>query len=360
MTKSHRRGVYEANVKRAIVFGLGAAVVAGLTGCAVTQRAAVSPRVGSRIVIPADPPPSPATWPAYPRFSQHSCWGRPIWPPPRKPTRLPEMQVAPSYAPAHTTHPTPPAEIVRRFLARFGDRRYVRSIALTAPPPAVGSNVHVLYAGGHPPSDALALVIHAPLSNDGNDSTPPTPVESLTRGIASWEAGLVFGALEDDFCSAGGPSLIWASGDAGGMANRVFALEQRFPNPSPTAFRRRVDLVGERYGFRVVSLRLLRPEQIAPLLIVKTSRNRRRFAGDVEKIMSLLDPTASGHRQSASTFEGFFFAAEDTKGPFLFLDGASRGQGEGGEWAAGPCLYPTPPLSAPGAPECKFGQASSQ
>jgi hypothetical protein len=252
------------------------------------------------------------------------------------------MQVAPSYAPARHAHPTPPREIVRRFLARFGDGRYIHSITFGTPPRPVGSNVHVLYAGGHPPADQLEIVIHAPLANSGNEKGRPTPEGSLRYGIASWESGLVFGALRDDFCSAGGAPLVWASGDANGIAGDVFALEQRFPNPSPAAFRRRLALVGERYGFRVVTLRLLHPEQLAPLLVVRTNRPRRAFAKDVETIMSLLDPTSSAARRTARTFEGFFFAAEDAKGPFLFTDGSVRGQGEGGEWAASEDLYPYP------------------
>jgi hypothetical protein len=331
-------------MRRAFAAAVAFAAVTGLAACGSTAKE-VSPFSSNLVAkISADLPPSPTTWPPYPHLSQHSCWQRPIWPTPRHATRLPEIQAAPSYAPAPQAHPTPPAAIFHRFLARFGDRRFVRSLTLSTPPPAHGSNVHVYYANGHPPADALGVDIHAPRANDANDSGRPTPTKSLTHGIASWEAGLVFGALEDDFCSAGGPPLIWGNGDANGMANHVFAMEQRFPNPSPAAFRKRVTDVGRRYGFTVVSLRLLRPEQIAPLLIVKTSRDREKFAADVERILSLLDPTSSTAHQGARTFEGFFFAAEDAKGPFLFTDGSVRGQGEGGEWAATENLYPFPHL----------------
>lgn len=327
---------------RPVVAAAAAALVAGVAGCggARVQLDHSAPPVR----IAADLPPSPATWPRYPHFSQHSCWGRPVWPPPRKPTRLPEMQSAPSYASVRQADSTPPGEIVRRFLARFGDRRYIRAIKLGPAPRAVGSNIHVLYANGHPPADALEAFVRAPLANDRNGPTRPTPAQSLASGIAHWEAGLVSGALRDDFCSAGGAPLIWVGGDAGGIANDIFALGQRFPNPSPAAFRRRVALVGRRFGFHVVSLRLLRPEQIAPLLIVRTNRNRNQFAKDVEKIMRLLNPTTSTAHRTAQTFEALFFAAEDAKGPFLFVNGSSRGQGEGGEWAANRCLYPSPPI----------------
>jgi hypothetical protein len=329
---------------RVLFFAMATAAVAGVTGCAAAHSHVAAP--SRRIAIAADLPPSPATWATYPHFSQRSCWGRAIWPPPRHPTRLPEMQVAPSYAPAPRAHPTPPAEIVRRFLGRFGDRRYIHSITLGSPPPAVGSNVHVLYAGGHPPADALEAFVHAPLANDRNE-TGNSPAQHLEYGIASFEAGLVAGALRDDFCTAGGAPLTWVGGDARGTANDIFALEERFPTPSPAAFRKRVALVGQRYGFRVVSLRLLHPEQLAPVLVVKTTRPRRAFAKDVEKIVSLLAPVSSTNHRTALTFEGFFFAAEDSRGPFLFTQGVNRGEGEGGEWAASWCLYPSPPLGGP-------------
>jgi hypothetical protein len=58
--------------------------------------------------------------------------------------------------------------------------------------------------------------------------------------------------------------------------------------------------------------------------------------------MDLLDPVSTAGRQFAQTFEGFLFAAEDAHGPFVEVQEASRGVGEGGEWAAGPCDYPYP------------------
>jgi len=322
-----------------------------MTGCAAAHVHA-NPASLRLAPIPADKPPSPATWPAYPRFSQHSCWGRPF----QKGDRPVTMRQAPSYAPARRAHPTPPAEIVQRFLARFGDRRYIHSITLGSPPPAVGANIHALYADGHPPADALEAFVHAPLASERHDGT--TPAERLTHGIAAFEAGLVSGALRDDFCTAGGAPLTWIGGDASGIANDVFALEQRFPNPSPAAFRHRVALVAKRFGFRVVSLRLLRPEQLAPVLVVKTNRPRQAFAKDVETIISLLNPISSGAGKTALTFEGFFFAAEDSHGPFLYAQNVSRGEGEGGEWAASFCLYPSPPIGVPLLPGHKEPKCS--
>jgi len=339
-------------VKRAFVLAMAIAALAAGTGCGASHvKAATDAAANPHASIPADRPPSPATWPAYPHFSQHSCWARPFLK-----GEVPSVERnAPSYAPAPRAQPIPPREIARRFLARFGDRRYLRSITFSPAPPAVGRRVHVLYAGGHPPADALQAHISVPAANERAQPRHPSHRRNLTFGIADWESQLVGGALRDDFCAAGGAPLIsWSALPAGGggLAESGSALEQRFPNPSPAAFRKRVAIVGHRYGFRVVSLRLLRPEQIAPLLIVRTSRKRKEFVKDVPKIMDLLNPRSTAGKQSAETFEAFFFAAESAHGPFMWTQYVSRGEAEGGEWAANQCLYPYPvigPIVRPGS-----------
>lgn len=339
-------------MKRAVLVANAAAALAAVTGCAASHvTAAANAEASTHVSIPADRPPSPATWPAYPRFSHHSCWARPFL----KGVVHSVESNAPSYAPAPRAHPIPSREVARRFLARFGDRRYLRSITFHPAPAAVGRRVHVLYAGGHPPRDALQAHISVPAANARTEPRHPSPARNLTFGIADWESQLVGGALRDDLCAAGGaPLVLWSAlpADGGGIAESFLPLEERFPNPSPAAFRRRVALVGRRYGFRVVSLRLLRPEQIAPLLVVRTNRKRRDFVEDIPKIMDLLNPRSTAGKRSAETFEAFFFAAEDAHGPFTWTQYVNRGEGEGGEWAANQCLYAYPtegPIVRPGS-----------
>jgi hypothetical protein len=169
--------------------------------------------------------------------------------------------------------------------------------------------------------------------------------------VAQWEAALVEGALRDDFCAAGGAPLVgWTLGRGGiGVSDGTQALGQRFPNPSPADFRRRVQLVGRRYGFTVDELRLLRPRQLAPLLVVRTLRDRTAFVHDIPQIMKLLDPISTLPGPSAITFEGFFFEATDARGPFARVENVYRGETEGGEWSWDRCVYPYPhsqPFSA--------------
>ena len=330
-------------MKRTLVLVLVAAALVATAGCGAANAPVVGPPI-PHVTIAADKPPSPATWPAYPHFSQHSCWTRPFLG--GEVGRV--ERVAPSYAPARRAHPIAPATVAKRILSRLGDNRYVHSITFKPAPPAVGSRIHVLYAGGHPPTDALTATVVS------SDSRPPsdhaTPAQTLVYSIASWESGIVGGALRDDMCAAGGAPLVsWTSAEGGGFSESGSALEQRFPNPPAAAFRKRVALVGRRYGFQVASLRLLRPEQIAPLLIVRTSRNPKAFIHDIPTIMDLLNPTTTTKHESAQTFEAFFFAAEDAHGPFVDTEGISRGESEGGEWVWNHCDYPYPTLGPVGS-----------
>jgi hypothetical protein len=191
------------------------------------------------------------------------------------------------------------------------------------------------------PADGVWAYIDAP-STRTDARTRPTPQEIGPRFVGEWEAGLVAGALRDDFCAAGGvPLLGWSVGGlVTGVSNKVFALEQHFPNPSPQSFRRTVAAVGRRYGFSVVSLHLLRPRQLAPLLVVATNRDRKTFVRDIPQIMARLDPFTTGGHDTALTFEGFLLEARDVNGPFVRVENVNRGEAEGGQWSWDPCVYP--------------------
>jgi len=174
--------------------------------------------------------------------------------------------------------------------------------------------------------------------------------------LAEWEVALVMGALRDDFCDAGGRPLVGSSisGVVRGVSDAGEALNQRFPNPSPQAFRTRVAAVGKRYGFHAVSIRLLRPRQLAPIVVVRTDRDRKAFVQDVPTIMRLLDPRSSSKNRGAVTFEGFFFQAQDVKGPFVRVDNVYRGEVMGGQWSWNRCIYPyvhSEPVGAKPCPE---------
>jgi hypothetical protein len=125
------------------------------------------------------------------------------------------------------------------------------------------------------------------------------------------------------------------------------ALGQRFPNPSPAAFRPRVALVDKRFGFRAFSLRFLRPRQLAPLLVVETDRDRKAFVGNVPAIMRELDPIRSAGRTTAATFERFLLEARDRRGAIVRAVASQTQTARSASWnqkkpaAPGPACVPT-------------------
>jgi hypothetical protein len=286
------------------------------------------------IHVSAAPPPSPANWPPYPNFPSASCWTRPDG-------GGAPLQAGPSSPlPTHVDH-VAPTELVRRLLSRLGDNRYVLDIQIASPPPITLQHLRGYFAGTRPPANARWAYVSAPVATQ-RVRIDPAAAEAEKIAIAQWEAGLVVGALRDDFCANGGPPLVgWSIGRGVlGLSDRTQALEQHFPNPSPAVFRRRVALVGRRYGFTVQELRLLHPRQLAPLLVVRTDRDHKAFVRDVPAIMKLLDPTSNGPGKTAITFEGFFFEAQDAHGSFVRVDNHYRGETEGGQWSWNRCVYP--------------------
>jgi hypothetical protein len=276
-----------------------------------SKNLAADPSVQAPLVLP----PPARTWPRYPNTWPASCWGRNI--------SGGVMRAAPSFAPAAKRRAIPPAHVVSRLLARFGDRRFVHAIQL-----------------GQPPRNRLADVVEAPTKRLWAYVKAPaaTGHDPGRQMLAAWEAELLGGALRDDLCAAGGAPLVgWSFGPVTGVisdANSAFM--QRFPNPSPRQFRERLALVGRKFGFRVTSLRLLRPRQLAPLVIVETDRDRKDFVADLPAIKLLLDP----FRDGAATFEAFFLEARDGDGPFVRIDNVYRGHWMGGQWSWDRCVYP--------------------
>lgn len=241
-------------------------------------------------------------------------------------------------APTRFSKPTrlAPTQIVRRELASFGDRRYVTNAAIAPVPRLALEHLRGYFAGKRPPSNALWAYIGSARAGRSD--------------IAQWETDLFAGGLRDAFCAAGGAPLAGYSvgGHIAAVSDRTQAFGQRFPNPSPAAFRTRVVLVGRRYGFRVASVRLLHPFQTAPLVTAETTRDRKSFVHDVPAIMDLLDP----RNGTAATFEGFLFQARDANGAFVRVDNVYRGEVMGGEWSWSRCVYPYPHSEPFGARPC--------
>src|SRR5205814_10311160 len=98
----------------------------------------------------------------------------------------------------------------------------------------------------------------------------------------------------------------------------------------------------KRYDFEVVSLRFLRPRQLAPEVVVRT-RRYAELAHAVPAIAAALNPRLRVQDDRLGwEYEGFFFEAQDEHGvPFLavfdFMRGPHKG---GGQFARSEPLFP--------------------
>ena len=136
--------------------------------------------------------------------------------------------------------------------------------------------------------------------------------------------GLVRRALRDELCGAGGAPLV-GSTVAGQfeLAKGRGPFVQTFRQPPAGVLQNRVAAAAKRFGFRVVSLRVLRPLQSAPLLVVETEGDRREFGADIPAILRAVHGGA---------YEGFLFEARDADGPFFGSADVHRGKATGTYW----------------------------
>ena len=116
----------------------------------------------------------------------------------------------------------------------------------------------------------------------------------------------------------------------------------RFPNLAPFLFRQRLAEAARRYGFQVVSVRFLRPRQLAPEVVVRTKRYLELARGmlSIDRALNPRSPARDDRRGWG--YEGFFFEAQDEHGvPFLAVFDFMRGSGPGGgQWARSDPLFP--------------------
>ena len=117
-----------------------------------------------------------------------------------------------------------------------------------------------------------------------------------------------------------------------------------FPNLAPFLFRQRLAEAAKRYDLEVVSVRFLRPRQLAPEVVVRT-----KHYVELARAMRTIDAALNPRRPSPDDrlgweYEGFWLEAQDEHGvPFLAVFDFMRGPGVGGgQWARSEPLYPFP------------------
>jgi hypothetical protein len=116
----------------------------------------------------------------------------------------------------------------------------------------------------------------------------------------------------------------------------------RFPNLAPFLFRQRLAEAARRYGFQVVSVRFLRPRQLAPEVVVRT-KHYVELAHAMRAIEAALNPRLPARDDRRGwEYEGFYFEAQDEHSvPFLAVFDFMRGSGPGGgQWARSDPLFP--------------------
>jgi hypothetical protein len=137
---------------------------------------------------------------------------------------------------------------------------------------------------------------------------------------------------------------LYASWRAGLRTRASAAPGERFDNPSAARFHSTLRALSRRDGFSVVSSTLLRPRQLAPAVVVR-STDYERLARDVYVIENELNPKHdTGDDRTGWRWEGFFLEAVDEHGvPFLAAYDSMRGpHAGGGQWARSEALFPFP------------------
>ena len=112
-----------------------------------------------------------------------------------------------------------------------------------------------------------------------------------------------------------------------------------FPNPSRSTLLRRLERQARAHHFQVVSLEMLHPRQLAPVIVGGTS-HPVALAHATVSILNGLDPNY-GRGEPSELYEGLYFAALDASGvPLFSASEVVRGGYEGGTWARSKDLYP--------------------
>jgi len=148
--------------------------------------------------------------------------------------------------------------------------------------------------------------------------SPPTARRDARRLIATWSSQLRRRARRD--------------------------LLATFPNLPRRVFFARLHRLADRYHFRVVRARILRPAQDAPFVVVQAN-DQQAFARALPAIRHQLDPKRrTKDDRTGWAYEGFFLEALDSRGsPFLAIFNFERGPGAGGgQWASRDSLFPYP------------------
>jgi len=110
-----------------------------------------------------------------------------------------------------------------------------------------------------------------------------------------------------------------------------------FPSPPRTVLVSRLESLAAKLHFRIRSVTMRRPLQLAPDVVI-ASDDYVRLARDVPQIVDTIDPPP---RTNHRVYEGLFLECEDSSGvPFALTFSAVRAHIVGGQWASADPLFP--------------------
>jgi hypothetical protein len=191
---------------------------------------------------------------------------------------------------------------------------------------------------------ALALLVVVAAGCGGNRGTASESRAVLYQGLAVYRPGstVEHRRISDPAARREGVDLRkqWEHDIRSRAAE---APNEHFANLSSQTFKARLAKAAHDHHFRVVEVRLLRPRQLAPEVVVRTS-HYVALAHALPSILSALDPHGGSSDTGGWSYEAFLFEAQDERQvPFLAVFNAWRGSHKGGgQWARSEPLFPFP------------------
>lgn len=126
---------------------------------------------------------------------------------------------------------------------------------------------------------------------------------------------------------------------AGAIADR----SKQFPSPPRRILLHRLGADAHQLGFTIVRVKLLRPRELAPIVVIRAPETQRFTQQMVPRIVQLIDhKRRTRDDRNGWDYEGLFFEVENLKGaPFVVVFNHWRGLHQGGgQWAASERLLP--------------------
>ncbi len=222
----------------------------------------------------------------------------------------------------HIETTSSPSSLLQAILARLGSSSVV-SATIAGPP----TGYIPTEDPSSPPPPAFATGKWAYFT-----VTTPDDAQGSIRPV--WEAQLVAGALRDEMHAHGLVSLYSdqvdvklpdgsvVTGEHGGLGNTVFG--QVFSTTTPASIAADIAQRVANAGLTLVSVRVLTPEQSAPMVVVRSNDP----AGFVKNEYTMLRQIFG----NPTTYEGIYLEAQDSAGSPFFIVASSFRTATGQTW----------------------------